>query len=375
MAMFHGRGWREVVCAAWLMLWGSGSLGLAQEVPPAPAAGGQNPTLPPVVVQPNADPSQVFNNGMDNSYTPGRGQSASDGYYGRPIGSPFDALFSDGEWRGGPYGGGMSWSQDGVITRDSDRVGPYNQPVWTTQRPFGASRVYVLPPGQAQVEQWVRPTWNRHSKPEFRMLEEIAIGLPYRFQLDIYERWNIEPNANNQQRGNHEGVQTELRYAFADWGVLPLNPTIYLEWLERGGRQDKPNKYEIKLLLADEIFDNVFYASNLILEQETAGERETELGWSHAISTPLIERKLMGGFECVLSSTTTKGTRSNQQVSFMAGPSFQYRPTNRTFVDLVGLFGTTNASPEAQLYFIIGYQFGTRAGPAGISGPAATRGN
>ena len=212
----------------------------------------------------------------------------------------------------------IEWSSDAIST-DDVRVGPYAQPAWTTQRPFAQSRVYVLPPGQAQVEQWVRPTWVRGEKTEFRMLEEFAIGLPGRFQLDLYERWNIEP-VLGQQQANHEGVQIELRYAFADWGVIPFNPTLYAEWVERGGPQDKPNKYELKLLLAEELSPRLFFASNLILEQEVREDRETELAWSMALSTPIIQRKLMAGIETRGASFTTHGNRSDPSYEFLVGP-------------------------------------------------------
>lgn len=304
-----------------------------------------SPTLPPVTVTPPAEASTVFPDGSSSYFN-------------------YDAR------------DGIPWSSN-AIRNDAQLVGPYAQPVWTTQRPFAASRVYVLPPGQAQVEQWVRPTWHDGEPTEYRFLEEFAIGLPGRFQLDIYERWNVEPNDENEQKANHEGVQIELRWALADWGVIPLNPTLYAEWVERGGRQEKPNKYETKLLLADQYGDRLFYASNFIVEQEVSGERETELGWSHALSTPIYQRVLMAGVECLWTGTTTEGNRSHQEVAFSIGPSLQYRPTNRTFLDVVGLFGCTEDSPEAQMYVIFGYQFGTRVGPASgyISGPAATRGN
>jgi len=46
----------------------------------------------------------------------------------------------------GNAGGDIPWSS-GAIYSDSQLVGPYNQPVWTTQRPWATTRVYVLPPG------------------------------------------------------------------------------------------------------------------------------------------------------------------------------------------------------------------------------------
>lgn len=280
-------------------------------------------------------------------------------------------------YNGGYQRGPISWDS-GAIGSDTDLVGPYGQPQWTTQRPFSTARVYVLPEGVMQVEQWVRPTYKRDEKPEFRFLEEYAIGLPNRFQLDIYERWNVEPNGSNREQANHEGIQVELRYALADWGVLPLNPTLYIEWVERGGPQEKPNKYEAKLLLADQITPRWFYASNFILEQEVDGdELENELGWSNALSTPIIDRKLMAGFECLWSGTTVRGGRDNRTNEFTIGPTMQWRPSNRTFFNTTALFGTTPDSPVCQCYFIFGYQFGRRAGPAKnyIGAPSSTIGN
>src|SRR5512135_138928 len=294
-----------------------------------------------------------------------------------PSGPPYP---TPGPTLGGLGGGGgdgtgrgtIPWSSN-AITTDSTRVGPYNQPAWTTQRPFAASRVYVLPPGTFQLEQWFRPTWPRDGKVEMRFLEELAIGLPCRFQLDLYERWNVEPNRRNKQEANHEGVQIELRWALADWGVIPLNPTLYAEWIERGN--GRPDIYEFKLLLADEIRPNLFYASNVTFEQETGGGRAQEIDFSQAFSTPLIERKLLAGVEMLLQSVTESGSRGDPEVEFLIGPSVQWRPSNRTFLNVVPLFGTTKDSPIAQMFVIFGYQFGKRAGPSrGISGPVSTSG-
>lgn len=317
---------------------------LAAALPGAPAAAqdfdnGTEPTMPPVVVEPSDEPEPDY-------YEPQ--------YYATPRST-----------------GAISWDSN-AIRSDTTRVGPYGQPEWTTQRPFATTRTYVLPPGTMELEQWVRPTW-KDGDVEFRMLEEVAMGLGCRVQLDLYERWNIEPDGTGNHDVNHEGVQIEMRYALADWGCIPLNPTLYAEWVERGGPQEKPNKFELKLLLSDELFANLYYGSNFILEQEVSGDLETELGWSNAFGTTVIERKLLAGVEMVLSGTTVKDNRSDAEISFMIGPSLQWRPTNRTFLDVVGLFGTTDQSPEAQMYIVWGFQFGSRAGPTnGYQGAPAS---
>jgi hypothetical protein len=272
----------------------------------------------------------------------------------------------------GVFGGGIPWPS-GSIRSDTDRVGPYNQPAWTTQRPFSTTRSYVLPPGTMDVEQWVRTRWRREGKPEFRILEELTVGLPGRFQLDLYERWHIEPGDTGGQKADHEGVQIELRWALADWGVIPLNPTLYGEWVQRG-RKNEPNVYEFKLLLSEELTDKLFWSANFVVEQETAGARETELAFSQALSVPLIERKLLGGVEMLLKQNTVHGERGDPEWSFLIGPSMQWRPTNRTFLNVTPLFGTTRDAPLVEMYVIFGFQFGNRAGPSGIDAPASTRG-
>lgn len=132
----------------------------------------------------------------------------------------------------------------------------------------------------------------------------------------------------------------------------------------------------MKLLLAQEITSKLFYASNLILEQEVDREKETELGWSHALSVPVIERKLLMGVECLLQNNSVHDARGDSVTTFRIGPSMQVRPTNRTYVTFAPLFGTTADGPICQAYLIAAYQFGFRAGPSqGIAAPVSTIGN
>lgn len=287
-----------------------------------------------------------------------------------PEAAPFSTDGFQGSGSGGRQGS-IPWSSS-AITSDSTLVGPYNQPAWTTTRPFLASRAYVIPEGQMEVEQWLRYRNKRHGqKPEYRFLEEFAVGLPGRFQLDIYERWRIEPDDHDRERTDHEGVQLEMRWAFADWGVIPLNPTVYLEWVQRGQRND-PNVYEFRLLLAEQLGEKLFWSANFKFEQQTGNERETEWAFSQSVAVPIIERKLTAGMEMLLRQTTVHGGRGDPEWEFLIGPGLQWRPTNRTFLNIVPLFGTSSNSPRVELFVNFGVMFGNRAGPSMPSGPVST---
>ena len=146
-------------------------------------------------------------------------------------------------------------------------VGPNQQPEWTTARRFATTRVYVLPPWQAEFEQWWKGKFPRQGKGEHFLQSEIGIGLPYRLQLDIYE--NLErPVGGTFQHG---GNQFEMRYAFADWGKIPLNPTLYLEWKANHNAADA---YEVKLLLGEELAPRWHWGLNFFFEQEVGGGRD-----------------------------------------------------------------------------------------------------
>src|SRR5919202_156648 len=124
--------------------------------------------------------------------------------------------------------------------RQDTPVGPYNQPEWTTKRAFGASRVYVRPPGTLSFDHFWTPEF-KDGTAEHAFREEVEIGLPYRLQLDLYQNWGIE-----EGDAFYKGSSIELRYALANWGKIPLNPTLYGEW---NFDDDAADKWELKLLL------------------------------------------------------------------------------------------------------------------------------
>ena len=62
--------------------------------------------------------------------------------------------------------------------------------------------------------------------------------------------------------------KAELRWALANWGKIPGNPTIYLEWKNEDAA---PDHFEGKLLLGGAIASGWHWGSNFVWEHELGG--------------------------------------------------------------------------------------------------------
>jgi len=242
------------------------------------------------------------------------------------------------------------------------------RPEWTSQRRFGNTRVYIQDsPGEVSVEQWWRVNWNRDGSVENLFEEEVEIGLPYRMQLDLYENWTVDQN----HRARHESVSFELRWAVADWGKIPLNPTLYAEYKAAPTISD--SYYEIKLLLGTDFTPRLHWGFNASREAQLGGDRSVEYELTQGISYSLIDQKLGVGAEMEFGDVTVAGERSVHQRRFLIGPSIQVRPTPRSHIDLVAEWGTTGY-PFFQSFVIFGYDFGSGASESHYI-PASMRGS
>lgn len=245
-------------------------------------------------------------------------------------------------------------------------VGPNKQPQWTTRRRFPTTRAYVLPPFQWEIETWWRGTYPKEGGPKHRFLEEVGIGLPHRFQVDLYWRLEKAPNEDLES----EGVQAEVRWALAEWGKIPLNPTLYVEWLSHG---DDPDAVEFKVLLAEELRPRVHWAFNFFYEIETGGAREEEIGFSTAASYTILDEKLSAGVELKFASTSSRGSRAQAEAELFLGPSLQWLFLPRWHLDVVPLFGLTPDSPALQVWVVIGVELGKKHKSEGVRAPTSTR--
>ena len=233
---------------------------------------------------------------------------------------------------------------------EESQTGDYNQPEWTQYRRFSTTRVYVQRNAwEVGFEQWWRGRFNRNGSSSHLFQEEIEVGLPYRMQLDLYENWISDDDGHMR----HHDFATELRWALADWGKIPLNPTLYGEWKfveeSQGG-----DVFEIKLLLGEQLAPRWHWGFNAIYEQEVGQSRATEWAFSQGISYTMIDEKLSAGLEMKFVHETAKGSRSNPEVKFLLGPSVQWRPTPRTHLDLVPLVGLTHDSPRVEAFIVFG---------------------
>jgi hypothetical protein len=169
-------------------------------------------------------------------------------------------------------------------------IGENRQPEWTAYRRFPTTSIYVLPPWQAEFEQWWQGKFPRDAKPGHLFQSEIEIGLPHRFQLDLYE--NVENTSSGRTR--HAGNRVEARWALAEWGRIPLNPTLYAEWKFNDGAADA---YEVKLLLGEQLAPRWHWGLDLFYEQETGGARTTEWGVSQAVSYSALDSQFSVGLK------------------------------------------------------------------------------
>lgn len=230
-----------------------------------------------------------------------------------------------------------------LIADDAASEAPERKPL---ARTMATTRAHVLPPGEIEVEQWWRVNAPRDGSASHRFMTEVEVGLPLRFHAALYEVYEL--TARDTFR--HKGVNVEGRWALADYGDLLLNPTVYAEWQFNDEAADK---LELKLLLAEDVTDKLWWAFNLIYEQEVSDDRETELGFSQALMFKIKGRALAAGVELKYLNVSEDGSRSDSENEFLIGPSVLWKIHDRVKLKAAPLFGVTSDSPQVQGFLIV----------------------
>jgi hypothetical protein len=247
---------------------------------------------------------------------------------------------------------------------------------------------YVLPPWHFYLGEIYEGDAFRHGPPDHLFTQEIEMGLPYRFGVATegqFERFN--------GGGGMRTISIEGRYALADWGKIPLNPTVFAEYKfgvgtirheegpppppgeEEGGPPKVPDAYEVRLMLADEFFGRLEWAFNAFFEKENTGDRGREWGFAQSAVTPVLlpHEQLKVGLEMEYKNFTVKDTRGNPQNIFVIGPTASYRTTRSTRFDVSTLFGCTDDSPVVQVFAVFSWQLGPGGEGQEIEAPVSTR--
>lgn len=207
---------------------------------------------------------------------------------------------------------------------ENDLIGEMQRPEWTAHRRFSTTRVYIQKdPWEVGLEQWWRARMDEGTTKHL-FSEEVEIGLPHRMQLDLYYDWVHEDGETDSK-----DFAVELRWALANWGVIPLNPTLYGEYKFDLGAAGT-DVYEFKLLLGEDLTPKLHWGMNLVYEREIDGEKAQEFAITQGISYTLIDQVLSAGVEMFFKYENVEGERDQGEHKFNIGPSLQWRPTKST---------------------------------------------
>ncbi|MFO1512157.1 MAG: hypothetical protein U1F83_04460 [Verrucomicrobiota bacterium] len=250
------------------------------------------------------------------------------------------------------------------VESESERVGPANQPEWTTRRVFAETDVYVIPPGEIEFNQFYISSHPREGKAGNLFESEFEFGLPWRTQFDLETNYRMQ-NGSLQ----YDSTLVELPHALADWGKIPLNPTINGGWIFKN---DDADSYFVGLLLADEFGERLHFGANLSYGHQIASDHETVYELNAALNYVVIDSKLSVGGEFLVEYETEEEengsvVEKDYTTTVMLGPSVLYRPTRNTFVGLTSFFGLTHDSPIAEVFINFGVDWEPFAGKSSAS--------
>jgi hypothetical protein len=269
-------------------------------------------------------------------------------------------------------------------------------PGFSRSRFSNLTQAYVLPSGAVFVGLIYQGDALHFNRPDHMLTQEVEIGLPHRFGI-AFENSIENFRGNTQERT----FSIEGRYALADWNVIPLNPTIFVEYkfgigdilhdegppapLEKGEAQaflmehkPLPDAFEVRLLLAQDFGNDVEWALNGFFEQEIGGDRGREAGFAQSLMFPILlpNERLKVGAEMQFTSFTDAGIReADEDPSYrcVIGPTVAWKPSRNTRLDVSTLFGVTDDSPKASIFVVFSVLFGPGGETAQAEAPTSTR--
>lgn len=247
-------------------------------------------------------------------------------------------------------------------------------PQWVFS-PFTSA--YLRPPGEVYTSLVYENDVVHYRHPDHTFTQEIEYGLSHRVNLAV---------KNDVERYNgtlqDSSFTLEARYAFAEWGKLPLNPALFAEYKfgignilhpegaptparkldpeELDASKGVPDAYELRLLLSEKFFRRFEWTFTPFFEQEIGGDRRREWGAAQSLLTPVLlpKEKLEAGVDAKFTSSTDNKSRGKPYNSVVIGPTLAWSPTKNIRVDIAPLFGVNHKSPELEFFAVFSCWFG-----------------
>lgn len=231
-------------------------------------------------------------------------------------------------------------------------VGDYKQPAWTLTRKFPSTRVYVMtPPNTVTYEKWFDVRDRQNGPAQIRMRDEFAFGLGNRTELDLYAH-TVYDGPYGDQRFAWRGFSWEVRYALADWGKIPGNPTLYFEHKLINGHQG----IEPKLLLGDRIGNTDYiWGLNFIYEANLAGNKEAQER-EYAV-TASVAKVINNNFTLGLSSHYRYNDYEGGSTEYYLGPNLQYRFNGNAHLSIEYMPRLSKEGYDSRSFAIFAWRF------------------
>jgi len=164
----------------------------------------------------------------------------------------------------------------------------------------------------------------------------------------------------------------EIRYAFADWNKIPLNPALSFEYVAGWGKavessghashhhgehlQNRPDEAVVRLLLGQNFGDQLGYALNLALGQD-AFDNGGKLELTQCLTRGLMRGTFEVGAE-MRYVHSTQDYLAHEKDNLTLGPTLTWKPTRQTRFNVAPLAGCTGESPRIAILAMFSYEFG-----------------
>lgn len=246
-----------------------------------------------------------------------------------------------------------------------EEPGGYGQPQWAERsRASATTKLYVLSPWEVFLGVISESRIARHGHALEELTQEIEVGLPFRFELDL-------ENQIRAGEGNlaEHGLSAGLRYALADWGKIPLNPALSANYLfptgpggaDRFGSlgdNRRSSGYEVRLLLGQEFVPRFQWAANVFFRDELGSSRTREIGFAQDLAYLAVADKFEIGAEMRFTHESRRERPRMSATELVVGPSVNWKPNLHTVVSLAPLIGCTADSPRLAILAAVSLEFG-----------------